>query len=175
MKKIFGLFICLAMLVLTVGCDSQQTSDDVTQKFQEMLTQQAVSQVGMPGITNFTELKLMKMLYELRDQKITTYSYVMTMDGKLMHVCDSIGYGLPYATQFSNPMKHVEASHGGNWYQYELPQAEPNGLFMPNSAEGTWVICSAPQKTGGIDPVYIEPRVIVSPHKLRQDGEYEIK
>jgi hypothetical protein len=46
-----------------------------------------------------------------------------------------------------------------------LPQADPNGLFAPSSAEGTWVMCKDP---GGSDvrPVYIEPRIVVSPFKL---------
>ena len=48
---------------------------------------------------------------------------------------------------------------------YALPQADPNGLFMPASAEGTWLMLINP-KTNQPSPVYIEPRVTVSPFPL---------
>jgi hypothetical protein len=122
----------------------------------------------MPGITNFTEAKLVRHLYELRDQKILTYSYVPDMNGKLWHLCDSIGYGLPYGVQFSNPEKSTDNR------AYPMPQSEPNGLFMPATAEGTWITCINPNNPGDIAPVYVEPRVIVSPFKLRAEGEYAL-
>ena len=49
-------------------------------------------------------------------------------------------------------------------------QAEPNGLFMPPTAEGSWVICGTKDD---LKPVYTEPRVIVSPFRLRAFGEYQ--
>ena len=172
MKRI-SLFTILAFTVMTCcaftndGCD-QQTADKKVQVQQEEMQSQAQSQIGLPGITNFTEMKLVKHLYELRDQKVVTYTYVPDMNGKLWHLCDSFGFGLPYGVQFSNPEKH--RSEG-----YNLPQAEPNGLFMPPSAEGTWITCANPNGSGDISPVYVEPRVIVSPFKLRAEGEYALK
>jgi hypothetical protein len=155
----------LVGVIIVTGCD--QSADQKVQQQQEGMQQQAVAQVGLPGITNYTELKLVRKLYELRDQNIATYSYIPDMNGKLWHLCDSIGYGVPYATQFSNPMK--EANWGTN---VTIPQAEPNGLFMPANAEGTWVTCIDPTQKGNIAPLYVEPRVIVSPFKLRAAGEY---
>ena len=86
--------------------------------------------------------------------------------GQLFKLCDSVGYGLPYATQFTNPMKAL-------WHQPDyhdssvavIPQADPNGLFSPPSAEGTWVFCLDPA-TKKDKPVYAEPRVIVAPFPL---------
>jgi hypothetical protein len=51
------------------------------------------------------------------------------------------------------------------WRVVALPQADPNGLFSPTSAEGTWVMCKDP-KGGEVKPVYIEPRIVVSPFKM---------
>jgi hypothetical protein len=154
------------------GCGTvTPTADQQTSQKQEQMQQQQVAQTGMPGITNFTEAKLVKHLYELRDQKIVTYTYVPDMNGKLWHLCDSFGYGLPYGVQFSNPEKQVSNYQGWG----VLPQAEPNGLYMPPTAEGTWIICSNPNGSGDISPVYVEPRVMVSPFKLRAEGEYSIK
>ena len=83
------------------------------------------------------------------------------MTGKLVFVGESIGYGIPAATQYTNPQKHVYGSTGN----YTLPQADPNGLFSPASAEGTWVLMKDPNGDKVV-PVYIEPRIIVSPFKL---------
>ena len=151
------------------GCDSTPPSDKAQQTQQEQMAQNANQQVGMPGITNFTEKKIMRRLYEMRDQNIATFTYLVDLQGQLHHVCDSIGYGLPYSTQFSNPEKITQSysqSYG------TLPQSEPNGLFMPASAEGTWVICASTK--GEFTPMYLEPRVIVSPFRLRAVGDYAL-
>ena len=101
------------------GCDDGESTSDKTQRLQqEQMSQNANQQVGMPGISNFTEKKIMKRLYEMRDQNIATYTYLVDMQGRLHHVCDSMGYGLPYATQFSSPEKIQVSSDG----QHNLQQ-----------------------------------------------------
>lgn len=132
------------------------------------MSQNANAQVGMPGITNFTEKKIMRRLYEMRDQNVATYSYIVDLNGHLHHVCDSMGFGLPYGTQFSSPQK---LSNPGN-SNVLMPQSEPNGLWVPETAEGTWVICASTK--GEFTPMYIEPRVIVSPFRLRADDDYAL-
>jgi hypothetical protein len=88
------------------------------------------------------------------------------MSGKLVFVGESIGYGIPAATQFTNPQKIAEKSSYQSAMAYAiLPQADPNGLFSPASAEGTWIILKDPHGNA-TKPVYIEPRIIVSPFKL---------
>lgn len=179
MKRILTLCL-LGFVVIGTGawddsCDSEAPSDKTQREQQEKMAQESNAQIGMPGITNFTEKKIVRKLYELRDQNISTFSYVMDMNGRLFHICDSIGYGLPYGVQFSNPSKVIVNSDG----QYTgtapatMPQAEPNGLFMPPTAEGTWVICASKDKKGDIEPVYVEPRVVVSPFKLAAVGEWQ--
>lgn len=141
------------------GC-SDNSSDTVQRKQQETLLAEGTAQTGMPAIHNFRERKLLKDILELRDQDgLVTYTYTFSeMTGTIRFFCDSIGYGIPYATEYTNPAK---PSRGG----FALPQADPNGLFSPASAEGTWVMCKDPSGPE-TRPVYIEPRVIVSPFKL---------
>lgn len=165
MKFIFT----LSVLLLLAACGlNQPSSDTVQQAEQETLLQESTAQVGMPAIKNFRERKLLKQILELRDQNgLVTYSYTFAeASGKLTFLCNSIGYGLPAATQFTNPEKiAVEASYG----IATLPQADPNGLFSPSSAEGTWILCLDPNDTTGTGktlPVYSEPKLIVSPFKL---------
>jgi hypothetical protein len=46
-----------------------------------------------------------------------------------------------------------------------LPQADPNALFSPQSAESTWVMLL--DKNDKPRPVYFEPRIICSPFPLQ--------
>jgi hypothetical protein len=156
--------LCLPMLV-AASCDDSKSSDQQQQAQQETLLQEATNQVGMPNIKNFRERKLLK------DQDgLVTYTYLFSeMTGKWVYLGQSIGYGIPYATQFTNPSKieyNSTANRQGFTYQV-LPQADPNGLFSPAAAEGTWVLLKNPA-SNDVKPVYIEPRVIVSPFPLPQ-------
>ena len=120
-----------------------------------------LAQVGMPNITNFTERKFAKSLLELRDTEgLTTWTYIVDMHGELHFLTESIGYGLPYSVQFTNPERSVRAPQGGD---HTLPQADPNGLFMPDGLSATWILAST---ADGPKPIYVEPQIIVSPIKL---------
>ena len=144
------------------GCEP--SSDHIQSQQQERILAEGTAQTGMPAIHNFRERKLLKDILELRDQDgLVTYTYIFAdMTGKLVFFCDSIGYGIPYATQYTNP-QHVDTSYPS--IRYILPQADPNGLFSPASAEGTWVMCKNPHGPE-VKPIYIEPRIVVSPFKL---------
>ena len=156
MKKTLALLLIL-ILPLT-ACEL--SSDRKQQLAQEEILSEGTAQVGMPAIKNFRERKLLKDIIELRDKTgLVTYTYVWNeMQGKKVFFCESIGYGIPYATQFTNPEKITIGGH-------VIPQADPNGLFSPGSAEGTWVMCKDPNGQD-VKPVYVEPRIIVSPFKL---------
>jgi hypothetical protein len=149
--------VFLMTLVLT-GCNYEESSTRLEQNKQEELSLQGIQSVGLPAIVNFAEKRMMKDIMELRDKNVATTTYIVDMNGKMHKICNSFGYGLPYATQYTNPQKiEWEGGHG-----YTLPQADPNGLYSPASADGTWVLC-VDAKTGKPSPVFIEPRVIVSP------------
>lgn len=156
--------IAFALVVLLTACTMTPTSDQKQQEQQEKILNEGSSQVGMPAITHFTERKLMKDILELRDQAgLVTYSYTFSeVSGRLVFFCNSIGYGLPYATQFTNPQKQIfPGYHDGT----VIAQADPNGLFSPSSADGTWVMCKDPHGSS-VRPVFVEPKVVVSPFKL---------
>jgi len=165
MKTIYALGLVIAgVLVSADSCDQPiPTSDQKMNQQQEVLANEAVQEVGMPAITNFQEKRMMKSVIEARDRTIATTTYVMAQNtGQMFKLCDSVGYGLPYSTQFTNPDKIV--THGAEGISV-IPQADPNGLFSPSSAEGTWVFCLDPT-TKKDKPVYVEPRVIVAPFPL---------
>ena len=150
----------------TAGCDNQPSSDQIQRQQQEKILAEGTAQIGMPAIVNFRERKLLKDIFELRDQDgLVTYTYTFAENsGTITKLCDSIGYGIPYATQYTSPEKPL---YQNTSVGYAIPQADPNGLFSPGSADGTWVMCSDPSTSGKVRPVFIEPRVIVSPFPLK--------
>jgi hypothetical protein len=157
----------LAVAAMTMGtssCEDPKSSDTIQREQQERILAEGTAQTGMPAIKNFRERKLLKDIIEMRDQKgLVTYTYQWSeVAGKRVFLCNSIGYPLPYATQYTNPQKVIRE---GSQYGLILPQADPNGLFSPASAEGTWVMCKDPNSKN-VSPVYSEPKVITSTFPL---------
>lgn len=136
------------------GCDD---TDSVQRDQQEQLTMQGTTAVGMPGIRNWAERKMLKAVLEQRDQFQATYAYTQDMQGRLHFFCNSAGYGLPYSTQFTNPHK-ISYQHGNVGV---IEQADPNGLYSPASADGTWVYCNNPA-THQMEVQYVEPHIVVT-------------
>jgi hypothetical protein len=153
--------ICLFLLSFLSACSYEKTSDDLLNEQQEMTSKQAAQAVGMPSIVNFQEKRTLKQIIELRDTKIRTFTYILDLNGRRHKLCDSIGYGFSAATQYTSPQKIVRQFNRNQ----VLPQADPNGLFSPATAEGTYILCLDP-KTKQALPVYTEPRIIVSPFEM---------
>ena len=179
MKKFALVFFCCVF----VGCQGVDRVDNNADVRQARETKarllEADKQIGMPDITRFTERKLAKDILELRDsENLSTYLYVLSWDGKLVFLREAVGYGLPYSVQYTNPQTLVDADGvlGINTFQdngrvQTLPQADPNGLFMPEGLSATWVMLK--DQDGKPRPVYFEPQIIVSPFPLH-DVEAEI-
>ena len=159
-------YITLIFVALLVGCGMapSPSSTQIEKKKQEELSLQAIQTVGMPAIINFAEKRMMKDILELRDQNVATTTYIVDMNGNMHKICNSVGYGLPYATQYTNPQRVAKSTETPEHGNVTLPQADPNGLYSPSSAEGTWVLCV--DQKGKAKPVYIEPRIIVTPFAL---------
>jgi len=162
MKNLILKLLLFLSIVCTYSCenDTESTERELTDKQGEMLSE-AQKQCGMPALVNFQERKMMKRIIEQRDKAdLTCYVYLFSnQTGKLIYIGRCLGYGLPYSTQYTNPQRRVRLE------DFSLPQADPNGLYMPQDARGTWILMIKPD--GGTTPVYIEPDVIVSPFKLQ--------
>jgi len=169
MKKILSILILL-LIVFSIYSEGQIESAaerDQERKTNELLSEMN-SQIGMPSITNFQERKLAKMIFELRDQAdLVTYAYIVSMSGKLIYFGQCVGFGLPYSVQYTNPEKIANSYTQGGFAI--LPQADPNGLYMPEGLSATWLMM-LDNETGQVKPVYVEPEIIVSPFKLHSNG-----
>ncbi len=161
MNKSLFLLPCLLMLA---GCLEDERADKKAAIAQATTLNEAQAQVGMPAITNFQEKRMLKQVYELRDQTLATHAYIVNQfKGCLVYLGQSVGYGIPYAAQYSAP--HVPYNNDARLGRTGDDQPEPNGIFMPASAEGTWVNMLNPE-TKKAEVVYIEPQVMISPFRL---------
>jgi hypothetical protein len=163
MKK--NLLLILILLLPLFGCELEETEDQKQSEKTEMLMGEISRQIGMPNIVNFQQKKLMKLIYELCDKEdLICYAYIKSdYQGKLVFIGKCIGYGIPFSAQYTNPEKIAKSYSQGGFAI--LPQADPNGLFMPTSSSATWLMMIDP-KTNKPRPVYIEPEIVVSPFKL---------
>ena len=142
-----------------------QSSDKATARTSEQAIQQIDQMVGFPSIVNGFEKRMVRMLYELRDNpEFKTITYITTYEGRLIKICDSIGFGINASIQFSNPQKVYQESGMSGRAATFIPQAEPNGLFMPEGLSATYVMCMFGDE---MKPVYLEPEIIVSPVALQ--------
>lgn len=163
------LLLAIPLLFLLAGCPKDETKSVEAKQTARVASQlaQAEQSVPPPRISNFTQLRNAVELMERADDNISTFAYYMDMHGKLHFLCESMGYGLPYSTQTTNPERHQYGKYLDQG-MVTLPQPEPNGLYMPDNVAATWILCVRPDGKG-FDAVYWEPDLVVSPFKLRAD------
>lgn len=165
----FILFLCLLSLIfMSADCEGRgNNSDSVNAVKQEQVAKELDAQTGFPAVGNAVMKKQLKMIIEECDKPtLICYAYTFSeMTGKYTYFGKCIGYGIPYATQYTNPLKVVDQAV--NYGYLVLPQADPDGLFKPTSSDATWLMMIDPSNPESIKPVYVEPDMIVSPFKLQ--------
>ncbi len=171
MEKIKMNKLLLSLVVITalmMGCGKAEVnnSDTKMQAKTEKSMQEMNRRVGMPAISNFQERKLAKLIFELRDKSnLICYAYIKSdYTGKYTFIGKCIGYGLPYSIQYTNPMKIVDdpyTHYKSNDRGITIPQADPNGLFMPSGLSATWLMLIDPVD-GKPKPAYIEETITVT-------------
>lgn len=163
MRKL-SLLLAFALIFATIGCDEIKDSNRIESEKQEQGLQEMAKQVGLPAVSNFREKKILKMIIEMRDQNITTYTYSQAeMTGKFRFIGNSIGFPISAATQFTAPTKMQWYGSNHGWRQ--VPQADPNGLYSPSSAEGSYLLMQDPL-TKEVKACYFESRMNTLPFKL---------
>jgi len=163
MKKVL-LTAVLGTLLLT-GCNNKSNSQDVKDKAaaNRQQEQYAKSQ-PVPKYNWSLERHLVIELQNVRNVKAATHSVWRSNTGQIEGDCPSIGFGIPYDTSLTNPLKSV----GNRAYALtSIEQAEPNGIFISKNTSATWVMCSG--ENGSIEPIYIESKVTVYPYPLDVD------
>lgn len=151
----------LITTILFTGCTPSSVYEE--RDYQETLISQANDVVGMPEITEFFEKKMAKEIIELRDDSnLVCYAYTYNnMTGKFTYLGRCMGYGLPYSTQYTRPETAVRIA--GEYMV--LPQADPDGLYLPEGLSATWLYL-IDETTGESQVTYIESEITVSQSKI---------
>jgi hypothetical protein len=165
MKKILFVLCILTVFVLT-SCAGSDTSA-IEQGQQKAAVNAIIQNQPIPDLGGYSfERQIVIETYLARNNTIATYAYMISMDGKIIEICPSIGYPIPYSTQLSNP-ERVDSYN----YSITLPNAEPNGLYPPADAAATLVQCVNPD--GSVSPTYIEWYVLAFPYQIKSDLKLE--
>ncbi len=164
MKKhhLIGLLLCAPLLLANEGgCDEKPSAARNEQKQQDAVMQQFQRNQPTPTFDWSLERHMLIQLYSARQRATNTFSVVQSeYTGKILWSCPSIGFPLPYATQLTNPQQMISGyGVGSKSIDGIVAQQEPNGLFTPAAADGTWVPCV--DERGKITPVYEEKHVTV--------------
>ncbi len=166
MKK--ALFILLLGVISLTGCKEGNASQTTKDKraVERQQSQYAASQ-PVPSYEWSLERHLVIELYNTRNMKAATHSVWRSEYGMIEGDCPSIGFGIPYDTSLTNPLK----SEWNTGYQsisgVSVEQPEPNGIFASKNTSATWVMCV--NDAGVIEPVYVEAKVTVYPYSVAID------
>ena len=161
MKRYLMLIFTLFILV---GCD--QSVADIEQAQQKSSISDIVRNQPVPNLGGFSvERYILTKIIEKRNENVMTYSYIFTKDGKIIEICEhgSYGFGVPYATQISNPVK-VEHYSGG---PAVIANSEPNSLYPPSDTSATFVNCF--NEDGSFSPQTIEDNVNTFTFRIKAD------
>lgn len=166
MKKFCIILVIVVLCLGLIGCDAfkgKKSAEDKQSEQTNLLLDEVNRQIGLPNILNFKQKKIMKLILEECDKEnLLCYAYLQSAyTGKLIYIGKCMGYGVPFAAQFTSPQKIVR-----KWgTRYVMPQADPNMLYMPTATSATWLLMIDPDNK---KPrlVYFEPTIVVSPFKL---------
>jgi hypothetical protein len=171
MKKIIVILMVLVLVFGLVGC-SETTSNQIAQEQQELGVKSIVQNQPVPDLGGYSfERDIVIQTYVARNQTIATYTYFMTFEGRVVELCASVGYPIPYSTQLTSPesVQVTKTEMGRSWDV--LPQSEPNGLFPPSDAAATLVQCVNPD--GTVSPMYFEDNVFAMPYRIHSDVQLQ--
>jgi len=157
--------LCVLLIVILLGGCANRADD----RDRELTNnQQEIYQVKqpLPFYDYSHERNMVTQIYNARNKALNTWSVWRSEGtGKVEDWCPSIGFGIPYDTSLTNPLK-TAYRHSSTT---TVEQAEPNGLFSSKTTKATWVLCQLPN--GDIAPVYIESTVTVYPWPIRVEND----
>ena len=161
MKKL--ILTALISTTLLTGCLQASQTDKDSKAVEAQQSQYSKAQ-PIPVYDWSLERHMVTQLYNIRNMEATTHSVWRSDRGMIEGDCTSVGFGIPYDTSLTNPLKGKYYQQGGTTV---VEQPEPNGIFASKNTQATWVMCAG---TGGaINPVYVETKVTVYPYPVSVD------
>ena len=158
------ILMAIIMIGLVAGCVNEQDRKDR----ETASAQQKQYGKGQP-VPKFDwslERDLVIQLYRARNEEVATHTVWRSDYGLVEGDCASVGFGIPYDTSLTNPVK-IYGTGGA-----VVEQAEPNGLFASKNSAATWAMCVVQEgDLVSTVPVYIESKVTVYPFPVTVDYE----
>ncbi len=148
--------ILMSLMFIQANACNGSSSSKEARNVNRQQSQYAKGQ-PVPAFNWSLERHLLSQLYNIRNQKVATHAVWRSDYGSIEGDCPSMGFGIPYDTSLTNPLK----SYGGGSSRTTIEQAEPNGIFASKNTAATWVMCLG--KGGRIEPVYVETKVTIYP------------
>lgn len=159
----------MSLLILLEGCVAEKPNIAQTEQAQaDFGQQQIIKNQPIPDMNGYSyERWLAFKMIEIRNKSVKVayaYQFVPTANGlQTVFICETLGYPIPYAVQTTNPQRIEWIARGGNYSLVTLDNPEPNMLYMPASADATWIPCVF---DGKIFPFYYEEKVETFPLEL---------
>jgi hypothetical protein len=171
MNIIHNIAIAIIGVIMLAGCaqEGQESKDAAIADRQQ--AQYAKGQ-PIPAYDFSLERHLLIQLYDARNMRAATHSVWRSITGVIEDDCPSMGFGIPYDTSLTNPLKGSVFRPAGTTGDYKVltvEQAEPNGIFASKNTSATWVMCTGPG--GVIEPHYVETKVTAYPYPITVDYE----
>lgn len=174
MKTSTKIFAVLALIVLIIGlvaCGvNGESNTQVEQNQQDAGVGAIINNQPIPDLGGYSlQRQELIELYEAQNKTVPTWSYSLTMDGKIIELCPSYGYPIPGGTQLSNPQQiGAEIPQGLSAYETGvIGNPEPNGVYPPATSAGTYIMCT--NQDGTISPMYFEPNDFTIPYRIHSD------
>ena len=157
-------FIAAALVGMSFSGCSEASQDKQDKRVANNQQKQYAKVQPLPVFDWSLERERVIDLYKLRNKKVSTHTVWRSDYGIVEGDCTSSGYGIPYDTSLTNPLK---SEHVYNGSSVAIGQAEPNGVFASTNTNATWVMCVG---TGGVlEPVYVESKVTTYPYPVKVD------
>lgn len=161
MRKLIVLGAVASLMALSMtGCNEQSQTTKDKKSVERQQSQYAKGQ-PVPAYDWSLERDLLTKLYNLRNNKVSTHSVWRSDYGMVEGECTSMGFGMPYDTSLTNPLKSEYIHNGAGGV---VGQAEPNGIFASTNTQATWVMCIG--SAGSLEPHYVESKVTVYPYPV---------
>jgi hypothetical protein len=166
------ILLAFVLVFILSGC-LPATQGDIEEVQQGDAVKAITKNQPVPDLGGYSlERQIIIETYLARNTTISTYAYMITMDGKIIEICPSIAYPIPYSTQLTNPEILTYNTVGGaGVIEGAIPNPEINSLYPPGDAAATLVQCVNPD--GSVSPVYIEWYVLSFPYRIASDYQLQ--
>lgn len=161
----------LIAITILAGCgakDITSSADKADSKQVQRQQSQYAKGQPVPSFDWSLERQRVIDLYKIRNEKAATHSVWRSDLGTVEGDCPSQGFGIPYDTSLTNPVKPVYRYEGKSGVSgVTIEQPEPNGIFASKNTAATWVLCTG--ESGALEPTYVETKVTVYPGPVDVD------